>query len=174
MKSSEFNTESESDAIPGAVSFKVTHQTDNNTSMIVPVWLASAESPRKEVLTYAMLDNQSDCTFVLEDLAKYVAKQSTPTKLKLTTMTSQSSVVETNSVPDLLIRGVNDNKRIKIASSYTRDYIPADISQIPTSESALKWPHLQHIADEMSALQDCKVGLSSSSYSQGNHSWSAR
>lgn len=38
------------------------------TSSIVPVFLSSVNEPQKEILTYALLDMQSDSSFVLEDL----------------------------------------------------------------------------------------------------------
>lgn len=142
-----------------ARSFKVNSTVGSHTSMIVPVWISANENSNKEVLTYAMLDNQSDSTFVLEDLVNSVKLDSTPVKLKLTTMTSKSEEVTTKAVSNLVIRGMNSNKRLKIPVSYTKDYIPADIVQIPTSSTALNWNHLADIVDEIPVLQDCKIGL---------------
>jgi len=42
------------------------------TSMIVPVWISSIRSPSTEIMTYALLDTQSDSSFLLEDVAKVV------------------------------------------------------------------------------------------------------
>lgn len=39
------------------------------TSSIVPVFVSAASQPQKEILTYALLDTQSDSSFVLGDLA---------------------------------------------------------------------------------------------------------
>lgn len=49
--------------------------------------------------------------------------------------------------------------RIKLPTTYTRDYIPANRSDIPTCETAKNLPHLEHLADEMSPKLDCEVGL---------------
>ena len=38
-----------------------------STSMIVPVWLSSLSKPDNEVLVYAILDTQSDATFILKE-----------------------------------------------------------------------------------------------------------
>lgn len=42
----------------------------SSTSMIVPVWVSTVQSPSKEQLVYALLDTQSDSTFVCEELSK--------------------------------------------------------------------------------------------------------
>ncbi len=34
--------------------------------MVVPVWLSHKDVPSKETLVYAILDNQSDTSFILE------------------------------------------------------------------------------------------------------------
>lgn len=156
-----FKPESESgnNSIPAAVSFKVSHKTDCNTSMIVPVWVSTSDNQFKEVLTYAMLDNQSDATFILEDLAKSIGCKATEVKLKLTTMVSQSSLVDSSAVQNLNVRGMHSSTRIKIPLSYTREFIPGDATQIPTNDTAVNWPHLMCIADDLPALQDCKIGL---------------
>lgn len=43
-------------------------QRTSATSRIVPVFISSATEPQKEILTYALLDTQSDLTFILDDL----------------------------------------------------------------------------------------------------------
>ena len=48
------------------------------TSMIVPIWLSSSRS-NKEVLAYAILDTQSNATFILKEICDDVEMQ--PTKL---------------------------------------------------------------------------------------------
>ena len=37
------------------------------SSMIVPVWVSHEKTPEKEILTYALLDTQSDTSFILDD-----------------------------------------------------------------------------------------------------------
>lgn len=50
-------------------------------------------------------------------------------------------------------------KRIQLPPLYTREFIPADRSHIPTSETALKWPHLEQLADKIPPPLECEVGL---------------
>jgi len=74
-------------------------------------------------------------------------------------MTSERSVVDSRNVTGLIVRGFQSNERLKINNAYTRDFIPADRSHIPTREIALKWPHLRDIANNVASLQSCDVGL---------------
>ena len=95
----------------------------------------------------------------LEGSSRICHKQIIPVRLKLTTMTSPSSYVETDAVSGLTIRGMASNKQIKIPTAYTQSCIPFETAQIPTAESAQRWPHLKHLSEEMAALQRCGVGL---------------
>ncbi|XP_064633666.1 uncharacterized protein LOC135491624 [Lineus longissimus] len=47
---------------------------DSMSSMVVPVWIADRSSPDEEHLVYALLDSQSDTTFVLGDTADSLYK----------------------------------------------------------------------------------------------------
>ena len=111
--------------------------------MIVPNWLSSPDSPARKVLTDAMLDTQDSSRFVLEKAARAVTRRLVPVRLKLSTMTSPSSLVKTYSVSELTVEGMTSSKRIKIRNSYTQDFIPFDLSQIPTAESAQRVASLE-------------------------------
>ena len=50
-------------------------------SMIVPVWLSSSRS-NEEVLAYAILDTQSDATFILKEICDDLDVEMQPTKLR--------------------------------------------------------------------------------------------
>lgn len=66
--------------IKEASSFRVSRVYGHSTFMIVPVWLSTLENPSHEILTYALLDTQSDTTFVLDETAAVlnVNRQPTP------------------------------------------------------------------------------------------------
>ena len=58
--------------------------------MRVPVWLSSLSKPEQEVLFYAILDMQSDATFmILRETCDELDAETQPTKLRLSTITSQ-------------------------------------------------------------------------------------
>ncbi|XP_070564485.1 uncharacterized protein [Ptychodera flava] len=142
-----------------AVSCKAELGDSKGTSMIVPVWVSTKESPSKEVLTYALLDTQSDSTFILEDIAKSVSSECQPVRLKLSTMSSASSIIDLKVISNLIVRGMSSSTRIDIPQSCTRDFIPTDRSHIPPSSTAKRWSHLHRIAHELPPLQSCEVGL---------------
>lgn len=129
------------------------------TSSIVPVLVSSAQEPHREVLTYAMLDTQSDSTFVLEDVLDKLNVDVQPVKLKLSTMTALNTIIASKNAHGLQVRGLNSEDYIQLQQAYTRDFIPVDKSYIPTRETALQWPHLKHLADKLPPFQDCDVGL---------------
>lgn len=101
-----------------------------HTSSIVPVFVSTMKEPDKEILVYALLDTQSNTTFIL----------------KVSTITSKTKVVNSQKIQGLQVRGINSHKKIKLPSTYTKDYIPSNRSHIPTSSTARSWPHLKHLA----------------------------
>lgn len=125
------------------------------TGAIIPVWLSSATQPAQEVLVYALLDSQSDTTFVQSEVADALEAYKEQVKLKLSTMTSRTTVVNSQRVKNLQVRGFYSSKRISLPPSYTCDFIPANESHIPTGETAkARAPPRQN-----TPLQDCEVGL---------------
>lgn len=72
-------------------------------SNIVPVLVSSVQEPQKEVLTYALLDTQSDSTFILEDLLEDLNVEPQPVKLKLSTMTAVNTVLSSKSIRGLQV-----------------------------------------------------------------------
>ncbi|XP_026136037.1 uncharacterized protein LOC113113774 [Carassius auratus] len=127
------------------------------TSMIVPVWLSSGSE--SEILVYALLDTQSSHTFIDQEVCESLRASMEPVKLKLSTMMGKDSIVESQRVCGLRVRGFSLDSSIYLPPVYTRDFIPFERTHIPTCETAKRWRHLEVIAEEMPALMDCGVGL---------------
>ena len=142
-----------------AVSLRVSGGGATNTSTVVPVWVSTLDRPDDEKLVYAMLDTQSDTTFVSQEISDFLHSKSEPVRLKLTTMTSRDTIVHCQRVMGLSVRGHSSAMRISLPSAYTRHYIPVDRSHIPTNETAKCWAYLKSIVDELPSLKDCDVGL---------------
>ncbi|CAI5660104.1 unnamed protein product [Oreochromis niloticus] len=130
-----------------------------STSMIVPVWISTLSAPDTETLVYALLDTQSSHTFVDQEVCEKLQATMEPVKLKLSTMMGRDSVVKSQRVCELKVRGFSSNISISLPPSYTRDFIPLDRAHIPTCQTANKWKHLVSIAREIPPLMDCGVGL---------------
>lgn len=134
-------------------------ESNTQTAAIIPVWLSSATQPTKEILVYALLDSQSDTTFVLSEIAESLDTTKESVKLELSTMASKTTVVQSNRLTELQVRGFYLNKRISLPPTFTREFIPANENHIPTNETAKTWPHLEHLQAEIAPLQDCDKGL---------------
>ena len=52
-----------------------------HTSSILPVYVSTAANPEEEVLVYALLDTQSDTTFILKDIADLLHVKQDPVRL---------------------------------------------------------------------------------------------
>ena len=111
-------------------------------SLIVPVWLHHRNNTNNKLLTYALLDEQSDACFVKEDLLRRLDVNGPEIELKLSTVLAEK-VVKSRRVEGLVVRGYSEDVEIPLPKSYSRSSIPARKSQIPRPESALNWPHLQ-------------------------------
>ena len=127
--------------------------------MIVPVWLSSSSKPDKEVLVYAILDTQSDATFILKETCEELDAETEPTKLRLSTITNEDSLVKSQRVLRLQVRGYNSIVKMNIPVAFTSTSIPADEEHIPTKATAKNWEHLRPIEDKMLDLFDCNFGL---------------
>ncbi|KAL6472372.1 hypothetical protein MHYP_G00185600 [Metynnis hypsauchen] len=143
-----------------AVSNQVMHNRNSTyASTIVPVWLSTTRNPDAEVLVYALLDSQSDSTFILQERAETLDTQMEPVQSKLSTLASKRTVIPSHKLVGLQVRGFYSSKKIPLPVTYSRDFIPASLSHIPTPKTARAWSHLEHLAEEIAPLIDCDVGL---------------
>ncbi|XP_060575232.1 uncharacterized protein LOC132732747 [Ruditapes philippinarum] len=127
-------------------------------SMIVPVYVSQQDNP-KERLVYALLDTQSDTTFILDDTCQELGIDGVETKLLLSTMHAENRTVTTRRIKNLVVRAFDSDLRLEIPNAYTRNIMPANRSHIPSPQIARKWPYLEHIADKLMPVSDCEVGL---------------
>ena len=104
---------------------------ESASSMIVPVWVSTQIEPEKEYLVYALLDTQSDTTFILDQTAKDLNAQAVDVALKLTTMTSRDELIHCKKYSDIVVRGFDLDTRIHLPSVYSRDFIPGNLLCLP-------------------------------------------
>ncbi len=140
------------------------HLSDTDTSpsmasMIVPVWLSHRDAPEKETLLYALLDSQSDTTFILEDACNALEVDGCDVMLSLSTMSASNQMINSQKIAGLQVRGYNTPLKLTLPEVYTREIMPANRSHIPTPEMAMRWPHLNRVADQIPPLMNCNVGL---------------
>lgn len=82
-----------------------------------------------------------------------------PVQLKLSTLSSKQTVIQSHKLIGLQVRGFYSNKKIPLPMTYSREFIPASLSNIPTPKTARAWSHLEHLAEEIAPSIDCDVGL---------------
>lgn len=116
-------------------------------SSILPVWVSSTKQPDQELLVYALLDTQSDTTFILDEVAQDLNTNKENVSLPLSTMSTKSTVIPCQKLTGLQVRGYISSK--KIPPVFTQEFIPANRLHIPTSETALKWPHLEQLSERI-------------------------
>ena len=136
-----------------------TEHGNSGTTNVVPVWVSTANNPCVEKLVYALLDTQSDSTFIDERLCEELLVSTEPVRLKLTTMVGNGVDVACKRVESLRVRGYTSSQYIDLPPTYTQNSIPLDREHIPTRDTAMAWNHLKAIATEMPPLMDCEVGL---------------
>ncbi|KAK7884095.1 hypothetical protein WMY93_027218 [Mugilogobius chulae] len=95
----------------------------------------------------------------IQEVCEKLQVASEPVQLKLATMVKRDSIVKSQRVQGLKIRGFYSDINIELPPAYTRDFIPLERAHIPTCQTARKWQHLANLASEMPPLMDCAVGL---------------
>lgn len=153
------SSDSRSDDSTAAVSLSVSGKGSSYTSMVVPVWVSSSKDVSTEKLVYALLDSQSDTTFIDQEVSNVLQVDKSPVRLKLTTMSGKDTIVKSERISGLRVRGYSSATYIELPPVYTKDCIPVNQAHIPTCETAKLWNHLSAIIYEMPSLKDCEAGL---------------
>ncbi|KAL9966153.1 hypothetical protein ACROYT_G024179 [Oculina patagonica] len=118
-------------------------------AMIVPVWVRHISKPSQEVLHYAVLDDQSNVSFVSQSLCEELNLQGSPTDLLLTTVQERNVHTPSSRICGLEVLDLKREHSVKLPMLSTRDAIPASRSQIPKASVAQEWEHLRPIADKL-------------------------
>jgi Protein of unknown function (DUF1759) len=127
---------SQNDSVNRVVSSLATDHGHASTTNVVPVWISAVDNPSVERLVYALLDTQSDGTFVDETVYKELSVPADSVKLKLSTLLGKDVTVTCKRVTGLRIRGYTSTHYINLPVTYTRDFIPLNREHIPTCETA--------------------------------------
>ena len=123
-------------------------------SMIVPVWLSHHGNQSNERLVYALLDDQSDTTFVRDEALRSLGISGLETHLLLSTMHATDKLIKTMRIEDLVIQDFSRQVTLHLPKAFSREVIPARREQIPRPEYALQWPHLKKIADQIAPYRE--------------------
>ena len=129
-------------------------------TMIVPVFISHKDRTGEEVLIYALLDTQSDATFVTANVCRQLGEEGVPTHLRLSTLSAKRKALSCNKVTGLQVRGFNSSTHVPIHAAFTQEAIPTNREDIPTAEVVNdRFPHLQELADQLMPKSNSEVGL---------------
>ena len=141
------------------VKFGKTATTQTHHTQILPVWIHHSKDPKYKVLVYALLDDQSDGCFITDATLERLRLEGLNVQLEISTVL-RTETINSKKVDGLVAKGFFENIEIPLPHTYTRRGIPVKHDQIPTSETARRWPHLERIADKLMPYnRDLEVGL---------------
>lgn len=128
------------------------------SAMIVPVDIWERSNGRRYT-TYALLDTQSDTTFVTNKVAGALQAQGIDTMLSVSTMISSKQVIKCKKYNGLLISAHGEGNTFSLPPTYSREKIPANMAHVPTRESASCFPHLKGVLNRLPKRIKANVGL---------------
>ena len=134
-------------------------ETDKSTeySMIVPVWVRPRNQPDKEILQYAVLDDQSNVGFISQELCDKLQVKGPQTQLLLSTVQEQNVMIDNNRVSEIEVLDYQREECIELPPMFTRETVPGSHHQIP---KAAVVSHLQSVADKlMPCDSDIEISL---------------
>ena len=129
------------------------------SSMVVPVRISHMNYPDREVVVYAMLDTQSDSTFITDNAARSLGLEGKAVRLSLSTMTANNKVIKCERYDGLVVRNFEGNCDIKLPGVYSRKSIPINHSHIPCGEMLSNWPHLNSLKHKLVPRMNYEVGM---------------
>ena len=107
-----------------------------------------------------LLDDQSNTTFIAEEILCQLGVRGHQTQLLLSTMHGKDAAISSEKVNGLLIQDHKCQVTIALPNTFSAQTIPARREHIPKPEAALNWAHMKKIAGQkMPYRDDVKVGL---------------
>ena len=137
-----------------SVASVVSHETDTDNvaghynSLIVSVMLYHQDAPDESIMVYALLDDQSNSTFIAQQTMDKLKATGQPVKIKLATMLTEETI-NSEVVHRLSVCNISEGTPIPLPGAYLRESIPANRSLIPRPETVMQRRHLASIAEQL-------------------------
>ena len=128
------------------------------SAMIVPVYLSHKSCPDQKKLVYAMLDSQSDTSFITDQTLDSFNAPTEETVLNLATMNACMPVI-CRKIDGFKVQGHGCQETVNLPTLYSRPEFPNDRSHIPSANICYKFDHLKSVATKLLPLQNVEVGL---------------
>ena len=124
-------------------------------SMLVPVYVSTGSS---EQLVYAMLDTQSDVSFISQSLAAKLRPNYTSERVTITTLNGQKTKLMNRHKVNVRGFGLAITEEVEL-DAYEQESIPCTPSQIPNRGHIAGLPHLNSLLRKLPPKMDIPVGL---------------
>ena len=128
------------------------------SSMIVPVYLSHRSCPGQRKLVYAMLDSQSDSSFIIDQTLNSFAVATEETVINLSTMNATLPIM-CRKADGFQVQGHGCFKNVPLPTLYSRPEFPSDRSHIPSANICNQFDHLKPIANKLLPLQNVEIGF---------------
>lgn len=135
-----------------------TIHTDQLLSMILPVYISTRKNPNHEILVYALIDSQSDCSYITKEVAEVLNPKSKEISVTINTMTSTVDMKKLTAYEDLNVRGYSGSETIPF-SALEWETISCNRNQIPHCGNIGQYPHLKDHMDKLPPLMEIPIGL---------------
>lgn len=99
----------------------------------------------RELMVNALLNTQSDTTFILERTCPTLGVSGVSVKLSLSTMYAEHCMTESRRVRGLQVRGINSLDKIELRVTFSLDFIPASKFHVSGPEVVKSIRHLKHM-----------------------------
>ena len=108
---------------------------------------------------YALLDSQSDTSFILDKSLNSFQVESTEVELSVSTMTGLNQTVKSRKVIGFEVRGHNLTEKVQLPTLYSRSQIPHNRNHFPNATFCREFPHLDSVSSKLHSFGNIEVGL---------------
>ena len=86
------------------------------------MWLHHKDSPKREIMTYALLDEASDTTFIKSEVLKNLGPKGPEVKLNLSTMLGRQEI-PVEKISGLVVETIDERVKIELPKTYDQIYL---------------------------------------------------
>ena len=115
---------------------------DKTVFHVIPIYV-SALKGKKEIATYALLDQGSSSTLINPDMLAKIGVKGRPVKRHFTTINGKGE--ENCSLVSVKVRGFDYKQYVKIPNALTYKNVPTLVESIPDQKMVENYPHLNGI-----------------------------
>ena len=114
-------------------------------------------------MTYAVLDNCSQGSFIKEEIIEELRITGRNLKLSQKTLTGEKSE-ELPAVNGLIVSGISWGKEgpaewTEVPKAYSRSFLPVEREEVATTKKIKKWKYLNPITVEITQHHDIEIGI---------------